>query len=56
MINDEIRTMQNQLNQMVVGNVDYKKIYEVSVRLDKLIMEYYHSQRHNTGRNNDLLP
>ncbi len=37
----EMQEMKKQLNCMVVENKDYQEIYDISVKLDQLIMAYY---------------
>ncbi|TYQ13052.1 UNVERIFIED_CONTAM: Spo0E like sporulation regulatory protein [Acetivibrio alkalicellulosi] len=36
-----IRVMQDKLNNMIDSGDDYTKIYEMSVKLDSLIVQYY---------------
>ncbi|HHX18807.1 MAG TPA: Spo0E family sporulation regulatory protein-aspartic acid phosphatase [Clostridium sp.] len=37
----EIRLLQDKLNDMIDCGDDYAKIYEMSVKLDLLIVKYY---------------
>ncbi|MCX7921317.1 MAG: aspartyl-phosphate phosphatase Spo0E family protein [Clostridia bacterium] len=41
MIEAEIETLKCQLNNAIDRGFDYAEIYELSVRLDKLIVQYY---------------
>lgn len=37
----EIANLQYELNAMVRGEYDFKSVYEVSLKLDELIVGYY---------------
>ncbi|ADU74298.1 MAG TPA: Spo0E family sporulation regulatory protein-aspartic acid phosphatase [Hungateiclostridium thermocellum] len=37
----KIQDLQSQLNDMIDNGDDYSKIYELSVKLDMLIVQYY---------------
>ncbi|MFZ5986077.1 MAG: aspartyl-phosphate phosphatase Spo0E family protein [Bacillota bacterium] len=37
----KIQALQTQLNRMIDNGDDYSKIYELSVQLDSLIVQYY---------------
>ena len=41
MLNDEICKLRDELNKSIEENQDYEVIYELSVKLDKLIAKYY---------------
>lgn len=41
MVDKQIRVLQNELNRMVDKNEDYQRIYELSTRLDELIVKHY---------------
>ena len=41
MLENEIQALQNELNQLLEVNEDYSKVYELSVKLDRLIVQYY---------------
>ncbi len=41
MLNDEICKLRDELNKSIEDGKDYSIIYELSVKLDKLIAEYY---------------
>lgn len=41
MVQCEIQLLQDELNNMIDSEYDYAKIYEVSVKLDLLIVKYY---------------
>ena len=41
MLNDEICKLRDELNKSIEEEKDYSVIYELSVKLDKLIAEYY---------------
>lgn len=44
MVNDEICKLREKLNSAISAGEDYKKIYEISVELDRLINKYYEEQ------------
>lgn len=37
----EIQLLQDKLNNMIDSEDDYAKIYEISIKLDLLIVQYY---------------
>ncbi|HHV29590.1 aspartyl-phosphate phosphatase Spo0E family protein [Acetivibrio mesophilus] len=37
----KIQDLQSELNNMIDNGDDYSKIYELSVKLDMLIVQYY---------------
>lgn len=41
MLNDEICKLRDELNKSIVEKKDYSIIYDLSVKLDKLIAEFY---------------
>ena len=41
MINDEICKLRDELNKSIEEGKDYSIIYELSVKLDELIAEFY---------------
>ncbi len=41
MLNDEICKLREQLNDSILNGEDYEKILDISVKLDKLIAEFY---------------
>ena len=41
MLNDEICKLRDELNKSIEDRKDYSIIYDLSVKLDKLIAEYY---------------
>ena len=38
---EEINKLREKLNESIINNEDYEKIYNLSIELDKLIAEYY---------------
>ncbi len=41
MLNDEICRLRDELNKSIEEEKDYEIIYKISVKLDKLISEFY---------------
>ncbi len=41
MLNDEICKLRDELNKSIIEGKDYDYIYELSVKLDDLIAEFY---------------
>ena len=41
MLNDEICKLRDELNKSIMEKKDYSIIYELSVKLDRLIAEFY---------------
>lgn len=41
MLNDEICKLRDELNKSIIEEKDYNIIYDLSVKLDKLIAEFY---------------
>lgn len=41
MLNDEICKLREQLNDSILNGEDYEKILDISVRLDRLIADFY---------------
>ena len=44
MLNDEICKLRKELNDSISSGKDYSIVYELSVKLDKLIAEFYKAQ------------
>lgn len=44
MLNDEICKLRDELNKAIEEDKDYSIIYDLSVKLDKLIAEFYKVQ------------
>lgn len=40
-MNGNIEILRNNLEKLIIKDADYKEIYEMSIKLDKLIVEYY---------------
>lgn len=49
MLNDEICKLRDELNKSIEEGQDYSIIYDLSVKLDKLIAEYYKIQKIETN-------
>ncbi|MCX7710937.1 MAG: Spo0E family sporulation regulatory protein-aspartic acid phosphatase [Clostridia bacterium] len=47
MLHNDIQVLQNELNQMLLEDTEYSRIYETSVRLDELIVQYYKRDKRN---------
>ncbi len=47
MLNDEICKIRDELNRSIEQGQEYGKIYEISVKLDDLISEYYLQKNNN---------
>ena len=45
MLNDEICKLRDKLNKSIEDGEDYAIIYELSVELDELIVEYYKKEK-----------
>lgn len=41
MLNDEICKLREQLNDSILNGEDYEKILDISIRLDRLIADFY---------------
>jgi len=41
MLNSEIENLRKKLDTLIDMNVEYNRIYEASVQLDRLIVKYY---------------
>lgn len=41
---EEINVLRRKLNKSIENNDDYSIIYDLSIRLDKLIAEYYRNE------------
>ena len=48
MLNDEICKLRDELNKSIIEEKDYNIIYDLSVKLDKLIAEFYKLDTKNT--------
>lgn len=46
LIKDEIEALKYELNCLIGRNADFASVYELSVKLDGLIMQYY-NQKYN---------
>lgn len=44
MLNDEICKLRKELNDSISSGKDYSIVYELSVKLDQLIAEFYKGQ------------
>lgn len=42
---EEINVLRRKLNKSIENNDDYSIIYDLSIRLDKLIAEYYRNEK-----------
>ncbi len=49
MINDQIDILKSKLNTLIDEGCSFEKVYELSVELDNLILEYYKEKE--AGRN-----
>lgn len=47
MLNEKICRLRDELNKSISNGENYEIIYELSVRLDDLIAEYYKEIAHN---------
>lgn len=50
MLNDEICKLREELNNSILNGRDYSITYELSIRLDKLIAEYYRIELENMDK------
>ena len=41
MLNDEICKLREKLNNSIISGEDYNIVYQISIELDELIVEYY---------------
>jgi hypothetical protein len=41
MVKSEIESMKKELNRLIDSEAGFNKVYEISVRLDRLIVRYY---------------
>ncbi len=48
MLNDEICKVRDELNKSIEQKEDYEKIYNISVKLDRLIAKFYKTDIRNT--------
>ena len=44
MLDEKICKLRNELNMSIVQGKDYQVIYNLSIKLDKLIAEYYRTK------------
>ena len=49
MIKSRIEALKRELNRRISEGADFKDVYEISVELDKLILQYYKT-RNGDGR------
>ena len=45
MLNDEICKLRDELNKSIESGKDYETIYNLSVKLDELIAEFYREKK-----------
>lgn len=53
MLNDEILELRRKLDESVKNNKNSKETYELSIKLDKLISEYYKDMLKKDKKNNN---
>lgn len=41
MVEEKIVELKSLLDKLIINNDDYDKIYQTSIKIDKLIVEYY---------------
>lgn len=54
MLNDEICKLREELNNSILNGNDYNITYELSIRLDELIAEYYQIEL-DRNENNSII-
>ena len=47
---EKINDLREELNESILKNENYSKIYNLSVKLDDLIAEYYNKNLKNEGK------
>ena len=47
---EKINKLREELNESILKNEDYSKIYNLSIKLDDLIAEYYEKNLKNKGK------
>ena len=47
---EKINDLREELNESILKNEDYSKIYNLSIKLDDLIAEYYEKNFKNEGK------
>ena len=47
---EKINNLREELNESILKNEDYSKIYNLSIKLDDLIAEYYEKNLKNKGK------
>ena len=47
---EKINDLREELNESILKNEDYSKIYNLSIKLDDLIAEYYEKNLKNEGK------
>ena len=47
---EKINKLREELNESILKNEDYSKIYNLSIKLDDLIAEYYKKNLKNEGK------
>ena len=52
---EKINNLREELNNSIAENRDYSIIYDISVKLDKLIAEYYEIGRSTTTELDNIL-
>ena len=53
MINKEICSLREELNDSIVNGEDYREIYRISIELDELIAKYYKVNVQTSNRRNE---
>ena len=51
MVIEEINNLKKQLETQITQQVSYDKIYETSVKIDTLLIEYYKNKENNITEN-----
>ncbi|MCX8130121.1 MAG: aspartyl-phosphate phosphatase Spo0E family protein [Clostridia bacterium] len=45
MVEVQIEALQNELNHLIDRGYNFTEVYELSVKLDKLILQYYNERK-----------
>ena len=53
MIKEKIEKLRNKLEKMIELNFEFEEIYKISVKLDRLIVEYYRNSEKITSHFED---